>query len=80
MSGNTVWGETEEGIHRGIKGQVCDVNRDLLSVSKIVQNNNMVVFRPDGAYIEDLDTEERVWLKESNGMYTLSLWVRNQTF
>ena len=64
----------------GFKAQVCDVNRDLLSVSKVVDGGNAVVFHPQGAYIHDLATNELTWLKRENGMYTLTLWVKNQSF
>ena len=65
---------------RGVRAQVCDVNRDLLSVSRVVKGGNMVVFRPLGAFIQDLDTQEKVWLKEDEGTYKLSLWVKAHPF
>ena len=64
-----------EGIKRGIKAQVCEVNKALLSVSKLVQAGNRVVFDPQGSYIEDTTTGEQMWLKEVGGMYTLKMWV-----
>ena len=64
-----------EGIKRGIKAQVCDVNKALLSVSKLVQAGNRVVFDPQGSYIEDTTTGEQIWLQETGGMYTLKMWV-----
>ena len=66
-------GITEAGTLKGVRAQVCDVNRDLLSVSKVVDGNNAVVFHPKGAYIQDLDTQEVTWLKRDNGIYTLTL-------
>ena len=64
-----------EGIKRGIKAQVCEVNKALLSVSKLVQAGNRVVFDPQGSYIEDTTTGEQIWLQETGGMYTLKMWV-----
>ena len=70
-------GQTEEGLKRAIKAQVADVNKDLLSVSRMVRNGCQVVFHPDGSYAEDLETHERFWFKESGGMYMLKLWVHS---
>ena len=67
---------TEEGVIRSLKAQVCGVNRDLLSVSKLVDNGSRVVFSKAGSYVQDEQTGQKMWLKESGGMYTLSLWVK----
>ena len=64
-----------EGIKRGIKAQVCEVNKALLSVSKLVSAGNRVVFDPQGSYIEDTTTGEQIWLQETGGMYPLEMWV-----
>ena len=74
-------GYTEgEGLKRGITAQVCDVNKALLSVHKLVQSGNRVVFDSEGAFIEDKATRERIWLKEQGGMYTLKMWVPTEGF
>ena len=69
-----------EGYVRGITAQVCEVNKPLLSVSKLVQAGNTVVFDSEGAYIEDKRSGERIWLKESGGMYMVKLWVPTTVF
>ena len=66
----------EDGKHRGITAQVCDVNKALLSVRKMVQAGNRVVFDGDGGYIENTMTGDRVHMKEHGGMYVLKLWVQ----
>ena len=72
----TFTGVTEsEGLLRGITAQVCEVNKPLLSVARLVKAGNSVVFAPDGSYVEDNGTQERMWLQESGGMYMLKLWV-----
>ena len=76
----TFAGYTEDGAVHGIRAQVCDVNRDLLSVSRVVKGGNMVVFHPLGSFIQDLSTQEKTWLREDGGTYTLSLWVKNRPF
>ena len=58
-----------------MRADVADVNKALLSVSRIVKAGSKVVFAPEGSYIED-SSGAHIPLKESNGMYMLSLWVR----
>jgi hypothetical protein len=67
---------SDEGVARTLTAQVCDVNKSLLSVKKVVKAGNRVVFDDEGSYIEDKGTGERMWLKEEGGMYLLSMWVR----
>jgi len=61
---------------------VCEVNKALLSVSKVVSRGNKVVFGELDdhgnklSYIEDNVTKERLWIEEENGMYALKMWVR----
>ena len=45
---------SEDGQSCEITAQVCDVNRPLLNVSKIVSAGNRLVFDWDGSYIEDV--------------------------
>ena len=66
----------EEGSLRRMKVQVCDVNKALLSVRRVTQAGNRVVFEENSGYIEDVQTGEKMWLKEKDGMYILKLWVR----
>ena len=66
----------EGGTTRKMTAQVTDVSKPLLSVSKIVQAGNRVVFAKEGSYVEDDETGERMYLKESGGMYMLKLWVK----
>ena len=49
---------TDEGDRRRMKVQVTEVNKALLSVSRIVQAGNRVVFDEEGSYIEDKTTGE----------------------
>ena len=68
-------GTSEEGTERNMTAQVCDVNKALLSVKRVVKAGNRVVFDEDGSYIEDKQTGEKMWMEENNGMYILKLWV-----
>lgn len=69
-------GVSEESVARSLTAQVCDVNKGLLSVKKVVAAGNTVVFDESGSYIEDKITKEKMWLREDNGMYMLRLWVQ----
>ena len=54
---------------------VTEVNKALLSVSKIVNAGNRVVFDSDGSYIEHKTSGEWMPFEERKGLYTLKLWV-----
>ena len=67
---------SREQVVRNITAQVCDVNKGLLSVSKVVGAGSRVVFDPDGSYIEGRQTGACMNLTERNGMYMLKLWTK----
>jgi len=69
-------GVTAEGAKRQIVAQICDVNKALLSVRKVVAAGNRVVF-DDVSFIEDKDTKKRIYLEDQGGMYVLKLWVKS---
>jgi hypothetical protein len=67
---------TEEGQERNLTLQVCDVNQGLLSVAKMAQAGNRVVFDKAGSFVENKLTGERTWLQEKSGMFVMKLWVK----
>ena len=69
-------GITENGIAREITAQVCEVNKPLLSVSKIVAAGNRLVFDPNDSCIEDIESGEKVLLKNQGGMYIIKMQVK----
>ena len=71
--------ETTEGIRRKFVAQVTEVNKGLLSVSKLVQSGHRVVFEKGGSYIEDIDSGEVMKLREAGGMYMLKMWIPRKT-
>ena len=71
---------TEEGSMRSLTAQVCDVNKPLLSVRKVIAGGSRVVFDEEGSYIESKVTGERTWLKEQGGMFMLKMWVQRPPF
>ena len=68
-------GSSEGGVKRTLTAQVCDVNKALLSVRKVVAAGNRVVFDDAGSFIEDKRTGKRMWLQEENRMCMLKMWV-----
>ena len=73
-------GVTVEGKSRNITAQVCDVNKALLSVKKVMSAGNKVVFDSAGSYIEDKSSGEKMWMTEEKGMFLLKLWVPRTGF
>ena len=68
---------SRENVTRNIKAQVCSVQQGLLSVKKMLEVVHRVVFDPTGSYIEDVNTHEKMRLKERSGMFFLALWTKN---
>ena len=66
----------EQGEMRKMTAQVCEVNKALLSVSKVVNAGNRVVFEAEGSYVQDRTTMEKMYLKEVGGMYMMKMWVK----
>ena len=56
--------------------QVCDVNKGLLSVSRVIHNGSRVVFDSDGSYIEDKMNGDVINLVERNGVSMLKMWTK----
>ena len=56
--------------------QVTDVHKPLLSVAKMVDAGQKVVFGPDGAYVEDTFTGDRIPMDRRGGIYELRLWAK----
>ena len=74
-------GVNEDGQERKMTVQVCDVNKALLSVKKVVKAGNRVVFEEGSSYVENVDSGERMYMKEQDGgMYTLKFWVKRSPF
>ena len=69
-------GVSAEQVRRNLVAQVCDVNKGLLSVSRVTKAGSRVIFDSDGSYIEDTHTEECMSLEERNGMFMLKLWTK----
>ena len=55
------------------------MNNTLMRVSKIAKAGNRVVFDEDGSYIEDKHTNEKIWMQQVGGMYSIKLWVSRKS-
>ena len=61
---------------RKMKFQVTQVHKALGSVSRIIKNNNKIVFdEEEGSYILNKETGEKLWLREDNGVFVLDVLV-----
>ena len=70
---------TREGNMRNMKFTVCDVSKALGSVSQMCKVGHRVVFNPpwdpEGSYIQHIETGEKMWMEEQNGLYVLTTKV-----
>ena len=70
---------TKEGAVRDMKFEVCSVTRALGSVSQMCRAGHRVVFNPpwnfEGSYIEHIETGQKMWLIERDGIYLLDVRV-----
>ena len=62
------------------KAQVADVHRHLISVSRICDRGNRVVFNSQGGYIESLTTGEKIHVRRENNVYRLQVEVPERGF
>ena len=65
---------TEDGLRRKMSVHVTKLNKALLSVSRIVNAGNRVVFDSEGSYIEHKPSGEWTPLEEKGGLYALKMW------
>ena len=66
---------TEDGLLRKMSVHVTEVNKALLSVSRIVNAGNRVVFDSDGSYIEHKISGEWTPLEDKGGLYAIKMWI-----
>ena len=59
--------------------QVAEINNTLAAVSRIVGGGNRVVFdSPEiGSFIEYKSSGSRIYLRQSNGVYYMDVWVND---
>ena len=69
--------KSEEGGKFIVRTQVTSVRKPLMSVSKVCDENNIVVFHKTGGYIEHITTKERTHFKRVGNVYVLRLKLVN---
>ena len=67
--------KTFEGHEAGIKFQVADVRRPLLSVTAMTAQGNSVFFHEDGGTIVSKDGSKQIDFHRQDGVYVLNVWV-----
>ena len=65
---------------KSISAQACSVHRPLMAAETMSSAWHRVVFDDEGSYIESKASGRRMWMRESNGMYVLGLWVKTSGF
>ena len=71
---------SDNGVARQMRAQVCEVNKALLSVHRVVQAGNRVVFAASGSYVEDEQTGETMELVEKRRAVHVEALVKAQGF
>ena len=61
---------------KGIKLQVCDVHRSLLSLSKAADAGFETFLGKEGGWLRDAQTGERVPLHRRGNLYIMKAWVK----
>ena len=62
---------TEEGSKCTIRMQVTDINKSLMSVSRICDTGHRVTFDSDGGVIEHIETGQQTRFQRKGGVYVL---------
>ena len=71
---------TDNGQEITFKAQVTDVHRPLMSVSRICDKGNRVVFESQGGYIESLHIGEKIHVRRDHNVYRLQVDVPQPGF
>ncbi len=68
-------GFTNEEVPISVMAQVCNITKPLLSVKKMCNAGNTVVFDSEGSYIQCKRTGACTEIKDQGGKYSLPIWV-----
>ena len=66
---------TSEGHHCGLKFQVADIQKPLLSVTQLTAAGNEVQFGKNGGWIVHATSGRKIWFGRKSGVYVLKVWV-----
>ena len=67
---------TDEGHHKKLTMQVCDVRKPLLSASSCNANGTFVVLDGPESYMQNKRTGEKSKIHQNNGVYCIYMWVK----
>ena len=67
--------QTPDGAVKGMTFSVCDVHKPLVSVAKILDAGNRVIFDPQGCYIENISSKERTTFYRKNNVFEMPVKV-----
>eukprot|EP00971_Amphidinium_carterae_P337087 6473751-Amphidinium_carterae.1 len=70
---------TDDGVRRGVTFQVTEVTRPLCSVARMCALGNRVILGASGGEIVHLETGVRTPVRLDDGVYTLSMWLGNDS-
>ena len=62
---------TKEGSRCAVRRQVTDINKSLMSVSRICDTGHSVIFEASGGYIEHLESKQKTCFDRNGGVYVL---------
>ena len=65
----------ENGVRTTAVFQVADVSRPLMSVSKVCEAGNRVLFGKGGGYIMNIETGASTPFYMVDGVYVFSMWI-----
>ena len=71
---------TQEGSRCAIRMQVTDINKSLMSVSRICDTGHRVTFDSNGGFIEHIETGQRTAFNRKGGVYVLRAELDNKDF
>ncbi len=69
-------GFTNEEVPISVMAQVCEITKPLLSVKKMCNAGNTVVFDNEGCYIQCKTTGVCTEIKDQGGKYSLPIWYK----
>ena len=68
--------ETNEGNRYNLNFQIAGVTKPLMSVGKVCDAGNIVIFDDYGGRIRNKSTGKTTWFERKNGVYMLSAWTK----
>ena len=68
---------TKEGSRCAIRMQVTDINKSLMSVSRICDTGHKVTFDSEGGVIEHIESGQRTRFERKGGVYVLKATLDN---